>query len=208
MGCYCTRSSNEALINEFWDTLQFRTKNTSSDYLIKAKKALSDRNPDSELRKEFRSHLLDESKCVEVWGLLKTWHRNELYIYLFLLLKQDSKTKENFVELINETNVDLIEGEMIKSAVLSSMFTNYASCISKECYNYLKPQSNGVDLKEVYSNPNLKALAEKKMPKHDISLNDFFQSIYPYLNNDDKIRADLLEVYYERKGKGEDVSKK
>jgi hypothetical protein len=206
--CNCARSANEALINEFWDTLNFRSKNNSTEYVIKAKKALADRNPDSELRREFKSHLLDDSKCAEVWGLLKTWHRNELYIYLFLLLKKDTKTQENFIELIQETNVDLIAGDMIRADVLSNMFYNYASCISKECYDYLKPQSNGVDLKEVYSNSNLSALVEKKMPKQDISLKEFFTNLYPYLNNDDKIRDDLLEVYYERKRKGEDVSKK
>jgi hypothetical protein len=199
MGCTCTRSANEALIHDFWDTLEFRIKNTSTDYLAKAKLAISDRNPDSQLRKEFKSHLLDQSKCIEVWGLLKTWHRNELYIYLFLLLKKDIRTKENFIELVKETNIDLIDGDKVRHDVLSTMFINYASCISKECYDYLKPEVKGVDLKEVYSNANLAALSEKKMPKKDISVAEFFDKIYPYLNNDDAIRDDLLAVYYERK---------
>jgi hypothetical protein len=205
MGCHCSRSANEALINEFWDTLHVRTRNTSNSYLDKVKKALSDRNPDNELRREFKSHLLDDSKCIEVWGLLRTWHRNELYVYIFLLLKRDTNTRDNFIELCKEVNIDLIAGDRIRADVLSNMFYNYISCISKECYDYLKPQSDGVDLKDVYSNMNLAALTEKRMPKEDITLNDFFDNLLPYLGNDDRIRDDLIEVYKEKQKRRDEV---
>jgi hypothetical protein len=205
MGCHCSRSANEALINEFWDTLSIRTKNTSTEYLEKVKRALADRNPDNELRREFKSHLLDDSKCVEVWSLLRTWHRNELYIYIFLLLKKDNNTRANFEELCKEVGIDLISGDRIRADVLSNMFYNYCSCVSKECYDYLKPQADGVDLKEVYSNINLAALTEKRVPKEDITLNDFFETLYPYLNNDDRIRDDLIEIYKEKKKRKEEV---
>jgi hypothetical protein len=203
MGCNCTRSTNEALINEFWDTLKVRTGNNSTDYLAKAKKALADRNPDSDLRREFKSHLLDETKCIEIWGLLKSWHRNELYIYIFLLLKKDSKTQENFIELVKETNIDLIVNDKIRRDVLFNLFYNYASCISKECWDYLKPATEGLDLKEVFSNANLAILAEKRIPKDDITIKDFFENLYPYLNNDDRIRDDLLAVHADNKRKAQ-----
>jgi hypothetical protein len=199
MGCSCTRSANEALINEFWNTLEFRTKNNSTDFLNKAKKAISDRNPDSELRREFKSHLVDEIKCIEIWGLLKSWHRNELFIYLFFLLKKDDRTDENFLELVKETGIDLVAGDKIRKDVFANLFYNYASCISKECFDYLKPQADDIDLREVYSNDNLTILTEKRMLKGEITLNDFYENIMPYLNNDNRIREELFEVYYEKK---------
>jgi hypothetical protein len=208
MGACCgvRRSSNEQIVHDFWSGLQFRSKYNSTEYLVKVKAALADfKNPEkNEIRKEFKSSTLDDKTCQVVFEDIQTWHGRQVFIYCYFLLKRDDKTKENFLELIKEVGLtSLVSGDKVKKSLLYDIFLGYISSISRECIEKVGANKTDMDLKDVYSEENIRGLADKKMPKEDIAVIDFFSNVYPYINNDDAIRDDLMDIYVEKNKKKE-----
>jgi hypothetical protein len=200
--CMDSRSANESLVHEFWIDMYFR-RNNSSEFLEKARLALQDyNNPDKNLiRQQFKTSNLDEQTCQEMYLSLQRLHQRHLFLYFFFLLKVDERTKENFVELIKliSLNVGFFNGDRVRKIQLYDIFYGYVTCITRECIDRISGmKQDDINLKEVYSKANIKILAERKMPKEDITIERFWEEIFCYLNNDVKIRDDLFVLYEEQ----------